>query len=254
VDDVVLDDRPPDEQLRDLAAGLGLADEQMVVLTTADPLARHLGPRALRLADSADLWPAQLAAGGLYDCLPMVPTDAGAPGWEADVDFAVARRQRSLSVEEYVAGLGVCVTWRDADRDAAPSVTEMAMRTKDFTLGVDHTEQSLEAALADESTEIMLASVRDRLGDYGVGAAVRLRYADDACIVDLLLVSCPVLGKGVEDEVLSRILKLAEGRQCKTVTFRYSDTGRNGMALAYLRKVAAADQSPGVAVHLEPLP
>ncbi|OJF15762.1 hypothetical protein [Couchioplanes caeruleus] len=246
VDDVVLDERPVEEQLRDVASVLGLAAEQMVVLTAAEPLARQLASRALRLADSTDLWPAQVAAAGLYDSLPPAVDNQ-----DGGMEIAAAQPSRSLSVEEYIAGLDVRVQWRAADQEAVPEVLEMLLRTKDFALGGTHTEQALGEAIADRSTEILLADVRDRLGDYGLGAAVRLRYDGRECVVDLLLVSCPVLGKGVEDEVMSRILRLAADHGCQRVTFRYMDTGRNGLVLSYLREKISADPASGITVRME---
>jgi len=80
---------------------------------------------------------------------------------------------------------------------------------------------------------LLTACVRDRFGDYGLGAVARLAFSADACSVDVLSVSCPVMGRGVEPLVLQRIVEIAGRRGCATVDLLLVPTGRNGVALEF---------------------
>src|SRR5437660_1710071 len=102
--------------------------------------------------------------------------------------------------------------------------------------------------LADAGREYLLAGVRDRLGDYGTGGALGLAFADRTCTVDLFLVSCPALGRGVEDELMRHVVARAVERGCERVVLPYRETGRNGPALDFVQR-ASATAWPGVVVE-----
>ncbi|MCG5216558.1 hypothetical protein [Streptosporangium sp. KLBMP 9127] len=242
VDGWAVDDRPLSAQLDDLAEELGIYNDHMVLVTAgsahADP-----GPcPVVALGENPDHWESLLAVSGVFDRAPV--TFGGAPGVPST---ASAPGRAAPSLQEYVANLGVELSWRQADAGSLGEVTDMLLRTKDFTLGVVREEHDLAGRLRSGTGEIHLAKVRDRLGDYGTGAAVGLDFRDGTCTVDVFLVSCPVLGKGVEQEVLDRIVRLARDRDCATVTFLNRETGRNAPALDFLAKTA--EDLDGVRLH-----
>lgn len=245
VDDWVIDQRSPRDQIRDLADRAGAACEHVAVLTADDSLAEVLDRSGLAvpvlLCDSPDLWPAQLRSSGVADDLPVVPPPEGAP--RTTRSFAHEGRA-ALSVEEFVAGLGVSIDWHVVSPQTSLEVAEMVQRTKDFTLGIDHSESDITARLLDQANELLLARVRDRLGDYGPGVAIALRQEDTLCTVDLFLVSCPVLGKGVEEAAMRLIVERATARGCTAVVFQCRATGRNQLALDFLRRKASR-RGPG---------
>jgi 3-oxoacyl-[acyl-carrier-protein] synthase-3 len=136
---------------------------------------------------------------------------------------------------DFVASLGVSVQFLPAGRGHVDKVAELVERAKDFTLGIRHSAADI-AGRADEITAI---AVRDRLGDYGVSGAVALRLAAGTCTVDLFSLSCPVLGKEVEDAVLREILARAGRDGCASVVFRYQPTEHNRVAVRFLQDAAS---------------
>lgn len=213
--------RPADARLAEVTAALDVAAGS-AVLVTADP---DLRPgQALLLGPQPETWPATLAAAGLFDRpapLAAGPTTAEA----AAVEAAPAPSQ--VSLDNFVAGLGVVVEVHPA-AGRLEKVAEVVVRAKDFTLGNDQDA----AAIAAYDGDVLAVSVRDRFGDYGLSGAVGLRRADGVCTVDLFSLSCPVLGRQVEDAVLAEIVARADGAD---VVFRYRETEHNGAALTFLR-------------------
>ncbi|MEU0878070.1 3-oxoacyl-[acyl-carrier-protein] synthase III C-terminal domain-containing protein [Lentzea sp. NPDC005914] len=193
-----------------LTADPGLADSSTVVL----------GPQP-------ESWAAQLGDAGLFD-QPAPPMRAHEPVAPLP---AVAPVVAQASLADFVAGLDVVVSYQPA-QDHLRKVAEVVERAKDFTMGVAHTAADI-VARADEALAI---SVRDRFGDYGVSGAVALRRTDGECVVDLFSLSCPVLGKEVEDEVLREIVRRAGGAD---VVFRFKQTEHNAVTAAFLEKVAS---------------
>jgi hypothetical protein len=229
-----LDDRPLPEQVRALAAEVGVPAEQTVLLTTDRALAGGAGAGVVRLGEAPERWPAELRAAGVFDRLPEVQfpeTQAAAPAPLRPERPAPRAGPAALSVSEYVAGLEVRLSYAPAE---PAEVAELVARAKDFTLGIGTTP----AAVARRGDTVVAVSVRDRYGDYGLTATVALRLEPDRCEVDLFAVSCPVLGKGVEEAVLGEVVARADRAGCDRVLVRYRDTGQNAAAVRFLAAAA----------------
>ncbi len=243
VADWVFDDRPVPEQIRAIAAREGVPAGQVVlvgrdpaVLTApaGQPPAPARAGSPLALGPDPDHWTAELTAAALFDRLPEPAAGPGAgPGAAM---FAADRPRTSsggLSLDSFVADLRAEVEFSAARDTHVEKIAEMMFRTKDFTLGAVLEREQLTAALADEEREVFVGTVRDRFGDFGLSVAVVLRFAAALCTVEALLVSCPVMGKGVEEAVLHRIADLAADRGCATIRVDYRTTGRNQVAVDF---------------------
>jgi FkbH-like protein len=115
-----------------------------------------------------------------------------------------------------------------------PVVAEIVQRANDFTVEARPSAEELAQWLTEPDTVVLVADVRDRLGDYGPSAVLGLTFAGDRCLLHVFSVSCPVLGKGVEDRLLSHAAGLAAERGCATLTVPFTDTGRNEVAVRFL--------------------
>ena len=70
--------------------------------------------------------------------------------------------------------------------------------------------------------------------------------------IDTWLMSCRVLKRQVEEEVLNEIVRLARGRQCTKVVGQYIPTAKNGMVRDLYSKMGFAhlrEESGGVQVY-----
>ena len=59
------------------------------------------------------------------------------------------------------------------------------------------------SSLAQTGLECRAVEVRDRFGDYGLVGVMIFGCADQALTVDTFLLSCRVLGRGVEHQMLN---------------------------------------------------
>lgn len=229
VDDWVVDDRPLDDQLTELAVRWELPAGQLTLVTAA--AVGTVPARVVELTDQADDWPAELVSHGVFDRAPVVVDDE---------PVTAPPTTGGGSLEAYIAGLDVRIDWRSATPADVAQVSDMLLRTKDFAAGIPLDEPTVAAGLRD----MYLADVRDRLADHGTGVAIGMTYRDGVCVVDLFLVSCPVLGRGVEQATLDHIIARAAEHDCPTVEFRYQDTGRNQLLIDFV--TAAAQRSTGI--------
>jgi FkbH-like protein len=130
--------------------------------------------------------------------------------------------QLHVSVEPPVA--------RDYERAA-----QLTQRTNQFnTSGIRRTTPELSALLESGQRGALLVRARDRFGDYGdIGLAV-FSVAQTNLVVDTLLFSCRVLGKGVEHRFLASLGAEAKRLGTSNVVFPFKRTERNQPAENFL--------------------
>ena len=94
-------------------------------------------------------------------------------------------------------------------------------------------------ALATGGSIVLRVKVRDRFGDYGLVGLVVVGVAADALAIDTLLLSCRVLGRGVEHAILRKLGELARARGLPYVLLPFVYTPRNEPAHAFAESIAA---------------
>lgn len=200
------------------ASDLDVPTDQLAVLTGHGTAGTDEAYRVVGLGDRPERWADEARAAGAFDRLP--------PPAPPRVTAEAAPPAPGLStVDAYVAGLGVRVRVEEVDADR---VTELVARAKDFTLGTSEVP---------DGVTCLAASVRDRLGDHGLGGAVGYRADGADLTVELFSLSCPVLGKGVEDAVLGELIAVSERAGCSRVVLNYRDTGDNRTLLTFLSRI-----------------
>jgi len=83
----------------------------------------------------------------------------------------------------------------------------------------------------------MVVSVVDRFGDYGLVGVLIYEIGADRFRVDTLLLSCRVLGRGVEHSLVARLGQWAVKDGRKFVEFTYSPTEKNALALEFMTSI-----------------
>lgn len=118
-------------------------------------------------------------------------------------------------------------------------MAQLTQKTNQFNLTLNrYTEAEVRDLLADPNCHLLAASLRDRFGDHGVVSLLIARQTPSAWQIDVLLMSCRVLGRGFEQafmtsaiEYLWRLRPLpmegvfVEGPRNSQVSSFYTDLG-----------------------------
>ena len=123
--------------------------------------------------------------------------------------------------------------------DDWPRVSQLTQRTNQFNFTTRRRSEPEMRALGDGTT-VLAVRVSDRFGDYGLVGLVIAVDAADAIEVDTLLLSCRVLGRGVEHEMLASLGRLALARGKSSVRLHLIRTAKNEPALAFADAVVGA--------------
>ncbi|RFC46556.1 MAG: Acyl transferase domain-containing protein [Verrucomicrobia bacterium] len=258
---------PKSQNLRDLAAELNLGLDSFVFLDD-NPAeiaeVRANAPQVQALVLPADLGERSRFLRHLWALDPGETT--GEDKLRAEFYATEAERQkvlsRSTSFADFLRGLDLEISIRPGADEDFPRLAQLSKRTNQFNAsGLQVEAPDLAARVADGSG-CLKVNVRDRFGDYGLVGAVLYRIAAGAKLwVDLFLLSCRALGKGVERSMLIDLAKRARADGAETLVFAFQETGRNEPCRRFLESVGAVRTRPeefqisvALAETLSPIP
>ncbi|WP_213781833.1 HAD-IIIC family phosphatase, partial [Caballeronia sp. dw_276] len=144
-----------------------------------------------------------------------------------------AVRATAPSFESFLASLALEVEIAPVGEHDIERVAELTQRTNQFNvrpvpLGAGDIRTSSMAGVC------AAVRVRDRFGDYGLTGVLAYRIDGDEARVDTLLLSCRVLGRGVEHRLLAWLADAAAQAGCRRIVVPYVVTGRNDPAISFL--------------------
>lgn len=137
---------------------------------------------------------------------------------------------QELTTEEFLAHLELKVfIYEPATVDLA-RVTQLINKTNQFNTRTRRfTREEIDAFIADGRNRLCCMSVADKFGDYGLVGIAMLARDEDAYEFVNLLMSCRVLGRGVETTLIAHAARAASQMGAIHLRGVYSPTPKNAM-------------------------
>ena len=137
------------------------------------------------------------------------------------------------SLEDYLESLGTIVTIEPLSPDDTPRVAQLTQKTNQFNLTTRrYSEQDIEAFVA-AGDRVYSARAADRFGDHGLIGVVIARPVSETWRIDTLLLSCRVIGRGVETAMVARVVADARANGASEVLGEFIATAKNAPARAF---------------------
>ena len=145
----------------------------------------------------------------------------------------------TTDIAEFIASLKVVIDIAQPDDSEWPRVAQLTQRTNQFNFTTIRRTEPEMRKLPSGGSVVLRVKVRDRFGDYGLVGLVVADARSDVLVVDTLLLSCRVLGRGVEHGILRHLGDIAIERGLSQVNLAYLPTPKNEPARAFAESVAA---------------
>ncbi|MCM3922994.1 HAD-IIIC family phosphatase [Frankia sp. AiPs1] len=225
---------PKHRHLTELAAELGLGVDS-IVFVDDNPFERGVvrselpGVAVVEVDDEPALHVSRLLADGWFDVRELTSDDVARPA-----RYRAERARRRLldtagSVDDYLRGLDITVTVDPAAPAQLARVSQLTLRTNQFNLNTRRLRPAEVVALAeDPAVQVLTVTSADRFGDNGLVGVVLTRRAGAALHIDDFLLSCRVFARGIEQSVLSAVLRRAHETGAAEVRAAYTRTAKNG--------------------------
>ena len=138
---------------------------------------------------------------------------------------------QATSLEEYLATLGVQVEIRPVAAADIPRAAQLTQKTNQFNVSTRrYSEQQIEEIVNDPSWRAFVASSTDRFGDHGTIGLALVRVGPHEWVIDTLLMSCRVIGRGVESAMLVALIDAARRAGAASITGEFVPTPKNAPA------------------------
>jgi FkbH-like protein len=161
----------------------------------------------------------------------------------ARVEQYAANRQREQirisaeSLEQYLASLGIHTAIGRVTEAVLPRVTQLYLRTNQFNVTTRRYDAAhLRRFAADPGLRLYVVRAGDRFGDHGLVATALVRCGVDCWTIDSFLMSCRVIGYGIETALLAQVSEDARRAGAARLEGEYIQTKKNAPAKdMYLR-------------------
>lgn len=151
-------------------------------------------------------------------------------------DSARLEIQEAMSEEEFRKSLNLKIEVFAAQKQHLARVTQLINKTNQFNLTtVRRTQDEVEELVGSKDALVLGMDIKDKYGDYGLVGVTILKKKAKSCVIDTLLMSCRVLGRGAEDTLIAKLAEAAKSLGCDEIRGRYIATSKNAMVKDFYR-------------------
>jgi FkbH-like protein len=152
-------------------------------------------------------------------------------------------QEENLTFHDFLAGLELEVHISKMSHSQISRVAQLTQRTNQFNFTtIRRSAAEIQELCRLEGLECLVVEVSDRFGEYGLVGVIMFRAGGETLEVDTFLLSCRVLGRGVEHQMLAKLGEIAEERAFNRISIPCTRTGKNQRALDFLRGIATGGE------------
>jgi FkbH-like protein len=221
------------ESLRRISAALGIGLEH-IVLADDNPAECEEVRVALPMVTTVQLpreperYVAALHEAGWFDALAVSEEDLRRTELYRQRAEAEALRPASGAVEDYYRALNMELRVLPIDEASLKRAAQLTQKTNQLNATTRrYTEAALAAVARDAGWVALAFGVTDRFGDNGTVGVALAREEGDALRIDTFLLSCRVIGRGVEAAMLACLSDVAAERGLDAVVGEVLVTPKN---------------------------
>ncbi len=153
------------------------------------------------------------------------------------------RKSHAFGLKEFIKNLNLEIQiLKIEDEDQVVRAAQLTQRTNQFNLTtIRRTEADIYQILKQKEFNCYVVNAKDRFGDYGLIGVLIFKIQQKELTIDTLLLSCRVLGRGVEYSIITWLGKFAVQQNISIIKFEYIRTSRNQPALDFLRVLGTTE-------------
>jgi FkbH-like protein/FkbM family methyltransferase len=149
-------------------------------------------------------------------------------------------RKKSLTLRDFIDGLKLEVFFFEPKPEQLGRISQLTYRTNQFNFTtIRRSEAEISSLLTNGNYRGLAIEVRDRFGDYGLVGVVIYEMTAEALKVDTFLLSCRVLGRGIEHRIAAELGRLAGEMNIGQVEIKYVQSGKNQPALEFISSIGS---------------
>jgi FkbH-like protein len=208
--------------------------------------------RVPELPEDPSFWGETLAAAGYFESVALTADDFSRVAQYRSNAEREKLKTGSGNIDDYLRSLDMELKWAAADLVNVERITQLINKTNQFNLTTKRYDLAQVQTLMNSPESLVLSfRLLDRLGDNGIICIIIGHKSDNALLIDAWLMSCRVLGRGVEKATLGVLAAQAAGMGATRLSGRFIPSEKNKMVADHYEKLgfsAAGQESGGITV------
>jgi FkbH-like protein len=147
-----------------------------------------------------------------------------------------AEMNSATSVEDFLKKLEMTMDIHRMLPEEEKRVVQLVNKTNQFNVTTKRYSEEEIKELADKG-DVITVHMADKYGDQGLVAVLILKYDGDQADIDTFLMSCRVMGRNTENEIVARIKNLLQSKGVKSVHAAYIKTAKNAPVESLFEKL-----------------
>ena len=144
--------------------------------------------------------------------------------------------QKSISnLDDFLEQLDIQVKMKKTSEFLIPRISQLTLKTNQFNLTTKrYQEEEIRNFANNDKFIVGCAQVLDKFGDNGITGVYIINKEDKVWNIDTFLLSCRIMGRGVENGILSQILIDAKNNGIEEIRANFIPTKKNKPAENFL--------------------
>ena len=140
-------------------------------------------------------------------------------------------------LNQFLDQLNIKVKIEDSNEFLIPRISQLTLKTNQFNLTTKrYQEEDIQKFTLDDNFKIGCANVQDKFGDNGITGVFIIKKNDKVWNLDTFLLSCRVMGRGVENLILFHLLQDAKKNGIKEFIAEFIPTEKNKPSSNFLKE------------------
>ena len=233
---------PKSENIQSMAEELNLSVESFIFLDDSpmecsEVMMRAPSALSILLPENPDDFEVFLGHIWAFDKLKVTEEDKKRSRMYMAEQKRKAAEKELLSLDDFLFSLGLKLYMGELKDNQIPRVSQLTKRTNQFNLTtIRRSEDEISKLSREEDINVFTIEVEDKFGDYGLVGVVIARIMEGFLFIDTFLLSCRVLGRGVERAILNGLKLFSEERKLTYLAVEFRETLKNAPALKFLKE------------------
>tara|TARA_X000000950_G_scaffold262452_2_gene333721 strand:- start:8624 stop:11113 length:2490 start_codon:yes stop_codon:yes gene_type:complete len=148
-------------------------------------------------------------------------------------DFSAQKKRaklksRSVNLEDYFASLNISLNLNPLNDGNSQRAAQLCQKTNQFNTTTRRYDQKQLYELESSGSDVFIINYKDKYSPAENLGLIILKYKDtNTVIIDLFLLSCRVLGRGIETIIPKLAIEVARKKGCKKIIAEIVKTTRN---------------------------
>ena len=182
----------------------------------------------IKAPSTPELLPGLITSSGWFDSLSLTDEDkVKNKMYRAESQRAVLRAS-ATNLDEYLQSLELKDEIQLVEESSVMRVAQLTQKTNQFNLTtIRYSEDDIRAMIQDNSWRLFQLKVSDKVAEFGLVGVAIIKIAGDHACIDSFLMSCRVLGRGIETAFLHYILEVMQNQGIQSIKGAFKPSSKN---------------------------